>query len=389
MLDAARAGSVGSICISIKVLEGKFYFESLETRNLTPVFKKMRPDTLEKVVEKVKSDGSTLVCLGYKIKKDDLNKFFWSKREWTETEEIIYEPYLCEKESEEGFSPRIDKERSSEHGFGFVPLVWIKNLPSSNQIDGSSTYESIIDISVEIDYQLSQLGRSIKYNGDPTLVIKNPVNLEDSQIMKGVSVLNVDGDNGDAFYAETSGKFADPGMAFVRQLREYALEVARGNRTNPDKMNSVQSGKALQMLNATLISLVSEMRITYGEDGLLEVYKMVLDICKTDTHIDYGDTKPDDGEECKDKLTLDWPEWYPQSAQEKLQEAQTLIAYKDGNILTTKTALESIADEYNVLDIEDELKTIESEKDNEYNRELKSNNSNAPRGAKSKKLSGA
>jgi hypothetical protein len=374
MLNAARVGSVGSSCIAIKVLEEKFYFEALETKNLTPIFNKMKPDELEEVIEKVKVDGSTLISFGYNISKDDLNKFYWVRRDWTKNEEIFYQPYLCEKDEDRDFSPNKDEEKSATHNFGFVSLVWIKNLPSAAMIDGACTFESILDINIEIDYQLSQLGRLIKYNSDPTFVIKNPSAMEGSKLIKSVGILNLD-ESGDAYYAEISGKSSEPAMNYVKMLREYALEVARGNRTNPDKINGVQSGKAIQMLNSSLISLVSEMRITYGDYGLLQIYKMVLDITNNaKIKVDYGDYPPDNNDKCEDNLVLDWPDWYPLSAQEKYQEAQTLASYKQNNILSTKTAVESIADEYNILDIPSELKDIEKEKKQEYT--LSNSNSN-------------
>lgn len=366
MLDAAKSGSVGSVCIAVKVLEGKLYFEAIETKNLTPFFDKMCPDELERVIEKVKIDGSTLESYGYPVPKDDLNRFFWVKREWNEEEEIFYQPYLCDKDKDENFSPSRDAEKSEMHNFGFVPLVWIKNLPSTTMIDGGCTFENILDINIEIDYQLSQLGRLIKYNSDPTFVIKNPSALEGDKLIKSINILNLD-EKGDAYYAEISGKSSEPAMNYVKMLREYALEVARGNRTSPEKMKVAQSGKAIQMLNNTLVSLVGEMRITYGDDGLLKIYKMILDIANHDgIEISYGEYKPDTDIDCQDALNLDWPDWYPLSSQEKLQEAQTLATYKQNNILSNETAVKSIADEYNILDVPNEIKAIEKEKEQEY-----------------------
>jgi len=366
MLDAARAGSIGSACIAVKLLEGKFHFEVLETYNLTPFFKKLFPEQLERVIEKVKVDGSTLQSYGYAINKDDLNKFFYVTREWNEVEEIFYIPYLCEKEKEDSFVPSKDEDKSELHDLGFVPLIWIRNLPSTRSIDGDCTFESIIDINIEIEYHLSQLGRTITYNEDPTLVIKNPSAFEGEKLIKSISVLNLD-EKGDAYYAEMSGKSVEPAMGYIRLLREYALEVARGNRTSPEKISTAQSGKAIQMLNAALISMVSEMRVTYGDEGVLKLYKMILAIANHEKMaIDYDNVKPDSLKNIEDFVILDWPAWYPLSSQEKLQEAQTLSTYKQNNILSTETAVTSIADEYNILDIPEELKTIEKEKAQEY-----------------------
>jgi hypothetical protein len=157
-------------------------------------------------------------------------------------------------------------------------------------------------------------------------------------------------------------------------LREYALEVARGNRANPDKISSVQSGKAVQMLNSALISLVSEMRITYGEEGLLKLYKMIIAIAQQPIELNYQ--VPKINEETYGLLTLDWPEWYPKIAQEELQEAQTLGTYTQNGLLSKKTAMNSIADEYHILDVDQEMKDVENEAKQEYTLKNSNNSMN-------------
>ena len=58
---------------------------------------------------------------------------------------------------------------------GFVPMVWIRNLPSgTDDVDGECTFEAAISTIMEMDYQLSQAGRGLKYASDPTLLIKEP-----------------------------------------------------------------------------------------------------------------------------------------------------------------------------------------------------------------------
>jgi hypothetical protein len=369
MLEAAKIGSVGSVCIVVKVLGGKFFFDVLETKNLTPKFDRLNPDKLILLTEKRKYDGSTLVAEGYEIDKEKLNDFFYLVRQWTNEREIYYIPYLCDKEKEEGFKPNEDPSRSCDHNLNFVPAIWIKNLPSSKSIDGLCTFEPILDMGIEIDYQLSQIGRLFKYNSDPTFVVKNPSSLQGQEIIKSVSVLNLD-EKGDAYYAEMSGKSSESVMKFIKDLREYALEVVRGNRTSPEKMKTAQSGKAIQMLNSSLIGLVNEMRITYGDDGLICLYQMVLDILKTGKYqIDMGGSAPADI--CENHIILDWPDWYPKSSQEELQEQQTLAGYVENGLLSRETALKNIADEFNILDPQEELKTIESQENQEYNQKLK------------------
>lgn len=384
MINSARYGCVGSVCIAIKVLEKKIFLEIIQTKNSYPYFNIKNPDQLIKVEQKKAIDGNTLVSYGYNIKKEELNDFFYVKREWTETEEIFYMPYLCSSDKDQDFKPTKDIERSSVHNFGFVPIIWIKNITSCH-IDGHSTFGDITDIQIEIDYQLSQNGRLLKYNSDPTLVVKNPTSLEGNQLMKGIGILSLD-EKGDAYYAEMSGKSTQAVMDYVKQLREYAIEVCRGNRTSPDKIQNAQSGKALEMLNMPLIGLVGEMRLTYG-GALLKIYEMILKIYMLGIYdMDIG---PDEPTSADADLTLDWPDWYPQSSMEKLQEAQALTTYKAAGLLSIETAINNIADEYNILDTDQEINQIDEDTDKkiENDNKLVDNNTlnKAGRGAQAGK----
>jgi hypothetical protein len=54
-------------------------------------------------------------------------------------------------------------------------MVWIKDLPGGDAIDGTSTLtQETIETVIQIDYQLSQCGRGLKYSQDPLLLIKEP-----------------------------------------------------------------------------------------------------------------------------------------------------------------------------------------------------------------------
>jgi len=366
MINAARIGSIGSVAIVVKVLNGKFYFDVLSTKHLNPVFSQECPDELLSVVDKRKLDGASLMELGYDIPKENKNKYYFLEREWDDQQEIYYMPYLTDDKSAHD-DKDVDNDRSTVHGLGFCPVVWIQNLPKAHHTDGHSTFEHIIDISIEIDYHLSQLGRGLYYNSDPTLVVKNPTSIEGQQFVKNVKILNLD-EKGDAYYAEITGKSTSAVIEYVKILREYALEVCRGNRTSPDKISAAQSGKAMRMLNNPLVSLVSEMRLTYGDKGLIKLYSMCIDIYNSGSfEIETGDTKPDELD-CNGHLFLQWPEWYPITGQDKAQEAQALKTYLETGILSRETAMQSIADEYDITNIDDEKYSIDNDKMKDQNK---------------------
>jgi hypothetical protein len=193
------------------------------------------------------------------------------------------------------------------------------------------------------------------------MVIKNPSVLENQQLIKGSGVLQLD-DKGDAYMVEMNGGGAASVIEYARCLREFALESVRGNRANPDRLGAIHSGKALQMLNAPLISLVDELRLCYGDFGVLKIYEMVLKIESSGQfEIDYGSYRPGNIDKALETMRLDWPEWYPPTPQDDLQEAQTIQTYVGTGLLSKETALKNIADQFKVVDEKKELTQIKND----------------------------
>ena len=64
MIDAAIRGSVGSVAILMRVLQGRVFFSVLESLYLTPVWNVVAPDTLSRVTEKYKVSGADLAGAG-------------------------------------------------------------------------------------------------------------------------------------------------------------------------------------------------------------------------------------------------------------------------------------------------------------------------------------
>ena len=356
MIDAATRGSVGSVAIMFRVLSARVFFQVMETAYLTPAWKADAPDTLEKVTERYKVNGRALRDSGYTVADDDLNADFWFMREWTATEETYFLPW---KVSDEGATPQRDAQRSVIHSLGFVPVAWVRNLPGGDETDGSCTFpDEAIETGIEIDYQLSQAGRGLKYSADPTLLIKEPA-LSDGTMIRGASNAITVNESGDAKLLEINGTAAAAVMDYVRMLREFALETMHGNRANADKISAAQSGRAMELMNQALIWLADRLRISYGEGALLELLMMVVRA---------SDKLPlvfKDGSKVG-KLTapvaLRWPAWYQPTANDRLNTANTLKAHVEAGTLSTETAVKTIAADYDIEDVPAELALIAKER---------------------------
>jgi hypothetical protein len=263
---------------------------------------------------------------------------------------------------DEPVEPVIDELRSVQHNLGFVPLVWIRNLPglsaTGSTEDGACTFRAAIETQIEIDYQLSQAGRGLKYSSDPTLLIKEPAST-DTEIVKGAGNALVVSEKGDAKLLEIGGTASAAVIEYVRTLREFALESVHGNRANADRLSAAQSGRALELLNQGLIWLADNLRISYGEVALLQLARMIVRAAQTYPLIVMGQPAP--ALDPAARLSLKWPRWYPPTADDRQKDAQTLSTLAASGQISRETAVKSIADTYDIADVADEMARIASD----------------------------
>jgi hypothetical protein len=356
MTEAAIRGSVGSIAILMRVLRGRIFFSVQDTTYLTPVWDAQAPDTLSRVTERYKVSGDLLAANGYDI--PDLGATYWFMRRWDADNELWFVPSPVGSEAPE----HVDEERSVRHGLGFVPIVWIRNLPgfsvTGDPADGACTFRAAIETQIEIDYQLSQAGRGLKYSSDPTLLIKEPATT-DSEVIKGAGNALVVSEKGDAKLLEIGGTASAAVVEYVRALRELALESVHGNRASADRLTAAQSGRALELMNQGLIWLADNLRISYGEGGLLDLARLVMRAsCVYQLRVMGQEPSPlDPGL----RLSLKWPRWYPLSADDRQRDAQTLATLAAAGQISRETAVKSIADTYDIEDVPAELARISAE----------------------------
>jgi hypothetical protein len=353
MIDAAIRGSIGSVAVLFRVLRGRVFFSVLESLYLTPVWSAAEPDTLAQVTERYKVSGADLAAQGYE--GIDTGAVYWFQRVWDAESETWYLPWAVN----DPFGGLVkDEQRSVAHGLGFVPIVWIRNLPGGEGVDGACTFRSGIDTNIEIDYQLSQAGRGLKYSSDPTLLIKEPAT-SDTEIVKGAGNALVVSEKGDAKLLEIGGTACEAVISYVRTLREFALESVHGNRASADRLTAAQSGRALELMNQGLIWLADNLRISYGDGGVLALMKMVVRASQVFPLIVMGERVPP--LDPAQRINLRWPRWYPLSADDRLKEAQAVATLRNAGQLSKETAVKNIAASHGISDIEAELNAIDQD----------------------------
>ncbi len=353
MTDAALRGSIGSVALLLRILQGRPFVTAMDTVNLTPVWRPDAPDTLASVTERYKLPASAFVTSGYTL--PDTGGSYWFTRTWDDKAETWFLPQPVT----DAGPPTPDASRTITHNFGFVPIVWVRNLPgpswSNDPADGACTFRAAIETSIEIDYQLSQAGRGLKYSSDPTLLIKEPAGIE-GDLIRGAGNALVVSEHGDARLLEIGGTAAAAVIEYVRTLREFALESVHGNRSDASRLSAATSGRALELMNQGLIWLADNLRISYGEGALLTLARMILR-AGLQYKLRIGGTNLAELDP-EVPLSLIWPRWYPSSAEDRQHDAQTLATLRGASLISTETAVKSLADTYDVEDIPAELARI-------------------------------
>ena len=370
MSDAALRGSVGSVVVRLRVLDNRVFFDVMNTEFLTPTWKAKAPDTLESVTERYKVKGADLAAAGYAIGSDDLDAKFWFQRTWTDDAEEWYVPQRIDQPRTPSRrrkmaevqdlvpdqAPKVDDSRTIRHQLGFVPLVWIKNLPGGTEPDGWCTFGPAVNSQIEIEYQLSQAGRGLRYSSDPMLMIKEPASDERTVRRSASNVIEVD-DKGDAKLLEITGAATDAVITYVKGVRELALETIHGNRSTPDKVATAQSGRALELLHEPLIWLAGKMRTPYGA-ALLGLVRMVARVANEKTVEIAGEPVKFPA---KMDLTLRWGPWFHSTDHDKLEQAQALRLNTQAGHMSRETAVMIIGDTYAVPDPDAEMAKIETD----------------------------
>lgn len=357
MTEAAIRGSIGSVAILLRVLNGRVFLQVLDATYLTPTWSSTEPDTLSRLTERYKVSGAQLAGAGFDV--PDPSGEFWFQRSWDLDSETWYRPSPVG----EGAPAEVDAARSIRHGLGFVPAVWIRNLPgfsaTGDPSDGACTFKAAIDAQIEIDYQLSQVGRGLKYSSDPTLLLKEPLG-SDGDIVKGAGNALIVSEHGDARLLEISGSATAAVIDYVKILRELALESIHGNRASPERLSAPQSGRALELMNQGLLWLADNLRITYGEVALLTLARMIVRASKVYPLTALGEPIPP--LDSSAVLSLKWPRWYAASASDRQLDAGTITSLVAAGQMSRATAVKAIADTYDIDDISAELAEIEADR---------------------------
>jgi len=372
-LIAAKQGlATGTMVLTWAVRDGLFDFRALQAKHCRPTFSKKRRRDLEslelryrfqKEVREIR-DGRE-VCVV---------REFWYREEWTTTAHVVYAEVAVESD---GRDPTWTVEDRAEHGFGFVPAVWIKSQDDGScSIDGVSMLEGVDNTVDDIDRTLSQKSRAIRYNQDPERVYYG---LSDEQRLKiersapGNSVsLPKKSEGGGAELLELAGEGQRVAEEHVQNQRNRTLETKRVVVPDPDKLKAAgKSGIALKILHAVMLELIGELRLSYGR-GLRTLFQQICRAVRegklggTDTALETPAPVIPAG-----KVTLLWGDAFELTPADLLDLAQAASTLYSAGLMDRETIVRSLASYFGVRDVQAVLDHIEEEQADGYGAMLK------------------
>lgn len=287
MLAAVLRGSVGSVAVTFNFEEeyNAIGLAVWRARDCVPKFDATGELAELRIQYQVSRSGMIAAGFADAQLKDGENRF-WYIRDLTRTKDVVYMPVpVNEWNPVDGFvgddarTKRLIEfpDRTKEHNYGFVTGHWFQNLSGGNDPDGACTFEDAIPNSIELDYTLSQIGRGVRYNASPTLVLIGDV---ENPVVRGpMHYVHIKGGfkqeggdtttNGDAKLLEMNGAGTTAALTLIDKLRNFALEQISANRKDAEKMKGPLSGRAMEFLDEDSLDLVMELRSSYGDEGAL------------------------------------------------------------------------------------------------------------------------
>lgn len=290
----------GSACAVLSLVEGLPRIDLLPVKWCTPTLDRLGRVT--RLVVEAKRPG-------------DDGGWYWYRREIDDTSDRVW-PEIRVQDREE--KPRWERIKPVEEiALPFCPVVWTRNLPPATcaSIDGLALCEGMEDELEALDFDLSQLHRNARYNGEPQMV-RTGVDPErasplgasgpgvqappDSRFSWLQSVLpqgwrSIGGGSqvakkgpgqiwnlpagGDAKLLESTGAGATILQGAVQELRRVVLDATGVVLADPQTLGSGDlSARALTLMHAPMLDVADNLRVDYG-DALCEILSGVVRLC--------------------------------------------------------------------------------------------------------------
>lgn len=343
--------ALGSVFVRIKVLDEHLSLEHYSSNVCYPEFG--ADGELEALRVQYVYEDSTKVD-----EESQEPKKYWFSFLLTKKEDILYN----NPEYKEGQPPEFKVVSKVEHDLGHVQGEWLKLTSDDLAIDGESKIKNILDLADSISYNLSMSDRATLYGIDPQLILRGMESSELEELIKSKEKSWTLGREGEASFLEIDGAGVVNAGEVELRLQRKAQEITKAIMHDPEKIiGAAQSGKAMEILNAPLLELITELRPMFGE-FLQKLTKKILIMSRDMEVKNAAKWKVPESLDIEElDLNLEWGEIFPPTVQDLGQLAAFYVQLTNGNILSRETALRKLAPYIGIEDVDEEVKKIASQ----------------------------
>jgi len=389
-LARTYGGAMGSVAIGFVFKDGEPRVQVHDPRWCIPVFED-REELILRRFEKRYQYKDTIIDPNSGERRE---MWFWYRRVIDKTKDVVWPRVPAEHEQGE---PRWQdfQALTSEHNFGFVPVVWIQNNEVQDDIDGDPDCHGAFDLIETIDSLISQSNRGILSNCDPTLHIATDDEVP-SGLRKGSDNAIQTSVGGQVSYLEINGTGPKAAMEQAELLESRALRLCRcvleDNFGGP-----ARTEKEVDQNYANMLEQAGLLREQYGERGVKRLLQMVL---KAARMLDRPQAVEENGvarimrrvvklppnkktgEKRKlgagELLELDWPDWYEPGLDDINAAVSAAGQAMNFGIVDLEHAVRFIAEYFKIEDVAELVEKLQAAQQEELDSAMGGYDTGAP-----------
>lgn len=294
----------------------------------------------------------------------------WYRRDYTSTAIIDYQPVSVSPSDQR--APTFDPLPVDPHGWGVVPLVWVKARGAdAADTEGKSVLTpAVLDLTAAADRSKSFETQAAWTSGAPVLIEQDVTDeVRDALMLEAAAAGNADvvavGPKAVIRYVsvgEKSGKvfLLEPDAAGIETLRDnvetlvdHAYETGRVVRHDPEKLGGALSGLAVERLNEPAMAQAQGYRVILGRAWRILLGKLAV-------AMEAEDEPGVDAEAFE--ISLRWPRIFRLTATDVTAWVTAYATAVAGGLLQRETAIKLLAAVLEVEDAEAEAAALMSER---------------------------
>ena len=347
----AFGGATGTVIVGVRLDEGQARLDVFDPRFTLVQFK--APDSTEIVWLEIlyayqTTENRTQIVDGKPIEVATTVQYYY-RRVITPEMDVVFKP-LESKAAEQVGIWEVDSV--VEHNLGFVPAVWVQNLPAIHQTDGVCDFEGTQDMIVALDAQLSQAHVGILYNADPTLVLNT--DKDASTIRKGSRHAIVLEQGGDAKYLELSAGGPNAALTLAEKLEDAIMQQAQVV-LHPGQ--GQMTAEEVRRRYEAMYDKADVLRGQYGE-AMQKVLRLIVQVANQATSQGLAVDLP---QPYPESVEIEWPHYVKETATDKESVIRQVVMAVSAGLLPREYAAQQIAKQFGFEDMQEFMKQLQAD----------------------------